>query len=237
MEKEVRILRHRQTDNFTTLPNALICDKKISWKGLGLLVYLLHLPPDWLLNLSHLSTRRGGHGSKFSATRAGISELQDAGYLRIERVREKGRFGGVVWLVSDTPEFGKKAEKPTTERDPPQVDFPLADFPAAENPQLIKNNFKKNFKTTQKREPPRSDPTTGVLIINKDDESLLARLKKIHGVGKVKAVADQIAQPWTSIVAKKIDLNKKIGDKLTQGKWGGFEGKNYREGTKPDGSF
>jgi len=30
---------------------------------------------------------------------------------------------------------------------------------------------------------------------------------------------------------------KAIGHKLTEGKWGGFEGKNYREGTNPDGSF
>ena len=31
--------------------------------------------------------------------------------------------------------------------------------------------------------------------------------------------------------------SRQIGDKLTQGKWGGFEEKNYREGTNPDGSF
>lgn len=34
-----------------------------------------------------------------------------------------------------------------------------------------------------------------------------------------------------------INQRRQIGDKLTKGKFGGFEEKDYREGTNPDGSF
>jgi hypothetical protein len=55
-----------------------------------------------------------------------------------------------------------------------------------------------------------------------------------------------IARFYTAWLAKKQDRagspsfgfgEKKIGDKLTKGKWGNFEEKNYREGVNSDGSF
>lgn len=62
---------------------------------------MLHLPPDWNLNLSHLSTVRPDGNT---STRAGLSELEKFGYLIIERQRDaRGRFVRVLWIVTDTP--------------------------------------------------------------------------------------------------------------------------------------
>lgn len=141
MSQEVTIRRRRRERDFTDLPNLLIRDERISWKALGLLVYLLHLPPDWKLRLSHLAKRKGMHGSKRDATRTAIGELEVAGYLQVVQLREGGKFKGVDWIVSDEPvETGSGSDIS------PRSDFPAPVFPYSENPTLIRtNNTKQNI--------------------------------------------------------------------------------------------
>lgn len=55
---DTAIIRSRVRSNFTTLNNELIRDRRISWKALGILVFVLSLPDNWQLRLSHLSKRR-----------------------------------------------------------------------------------------------------------------------------------------------------------------------------------
>lgn len=130
------IIRRRVRSNFTTLPNELIRDPRISWKALGILVFVLSLPDNFRLRLSHLSKQKT---SGRDATRTGIKELQVAGYLRIQRERgERGKFSHTTWLVSDRPDFSS-----------PRSDFPTAvnptsDKPYSENPTLISTKSKKN---------------------------------------------------------------------------------------------
>lgn len=135
------IIRRRVRSNFTTLPNELIRDPQISWKALGILVFVLSLPDNFRLRLSHLSKQKT---SGRDATRTGIKELQVAGYLCIQRERgERGKFSHTTWLVSDQPDFSY----PTS--DSPRSDFPTAvnptsDKPYSENPTLINTKSKKN---------------------------------------------------------------------------------------------
>lgn len=100
MSKTV-FVRRNVNRNYTVVANEILSDERLSWKAGGLIVYLLHLPPNWNLNLSHLSTVRPD-GS--ASTRAGLSELEKFGYLVIERERDaSGRFRRVVWTVTDLP--------------------------------------------------------------------------------------------------------------------------------------
>lgn len=135
------IIRRRVRSNFTTLPNELIRDPRISWKALGILVFVLSLPDNFRLRLSHLSKQKT---SGRDATRTGIKELQVAGYLRIYRERgERGKFSHTTWLVSDQPEFfsllagSPRSDFPTTVN-------PTSDKPYSENPTLISTKSKKN---------------------------------------------------------------------------------------------
>lgn len=100
MDEKAIILR-RVRSNFTTLPNEIIQDPKLSWKALGLLTYILSLPDNWKLRLSHLSQQKK---TGRDATRTGLRELEEAGYLYMEKVRgEHGQYQRTVWLVTDTP--------------------------------------------------------------------------------------------------------------------------------------
>lgn len=104
---EVRIVRSAAADNFTILRNDIARDARLSWKATGIITYLLGLPHDWRLRLSHLSQQKlDGRDS----TRAGLAELETTGYLRIEVVRdESGRFLETVWHVTDTPATSGRA--------------------------------------------------------------------------------------------------------------------------------
>lgn len=57
-----------------------------------------------------------------------ISKLKESGYIRIEKLREKGRFGHNVYILVNEP----SPEEPTEEE--PTAENPLMDEPTAEEP-------------------------------------------------------------------------------------------------------
>lgn len=135
------IIRRKVASNFTVLDNAIIRDMRLSWKALGLLVRLLSLPPNFKLRLVSLSRERP---SGRDATRSGLKELEQCGYLTIVREREaSGKFTTTTWIVNDRPEDTPKSEKPNV------VD-PEAANATSENPTLVSTDFKEELsvKTT-----------------------------------------------------------------------------------------
>ncbi len=90
----------KKTGNFTILDNTCLKDENLSWKGRGLLVYLLHLPDDWQIYLEDLKNR-GIDGR--DSTISGIKELMKNGYIRRTRKRDKGRFVGYEYEVYEIP--------------------------------------------------------------------------------------------------------------------------------------
>ena len=189
------IVKQHRKNNFTHLPNEVIRDERLTFKALGLLAYLLSLPPNWKLNLVHLSNLRPGN--KSSSVKSAVAELQMYGYMRIKRIRESGRFVGAEWLVTDSPDFMANRDAA------PQVDFPPVDIPQVEKPQVEKatlqrksNNktdYLKNIQQPQKSEGNCSVdlifPTLGVaevetlkhLINGLEEESAQEILDELEG--------------------------------------------------------
>lgn len=134
-EKTVRIVRHAAERDFTILRNEAIRDPMLSWKATGQLCYLLSLPSDWRLRLSHLAKqKKDGRDS----TRAGFKELEHAGYMRIETCRdERGKFVETVWHVSDMPVWrGREGGSEEANAENPCVENPNAGNPTSGNPTL-----------------------------------------------------------------------------------------------------
>lgn len=145
------IVRRRIHRNFTTLDNVLIRDVRLSWKALGLLVFLLSLPPNFKLHLVYLSKlRRSGR----DATRSGLKELEDVGYLLIERRHDAlGRFSATIWHVSDLPDgAGFSVPKPCAGN--PNAVSPDVDSPRAANPTLINTDNKQVLKAQRTTKTP-----------------------------------------------------------------------------------
>lgn len=204
-EKSVRIVRHGTERDFTILRNDAVRDGRLSWKATGLLVYVISLPDDWRLYLSDLAKRKkDGRDS----TRAGLAELELAGYLSIEQVRVGGRFVETVWHVSDVPAAAEK----------PYSGFPNTVNPNSENPTLQRTQPQKHIHeepTPKERESvgptaPRrrakgplsggggasrasytTDPQTKISLQvgNSADETALAEIRQHHPDAIAQAVA------------------------------------------------
>lgn len=126
------IIRRKVTSNFTVLDNTLITDKRLSWKALGLLTFLLSLPPDFKLRLNHLSKQRT---TGRDATRSGLKELEDAGYLQIAVERHPdGKFACTTWTVSDRPHSDIKGIPPQPGTENPKTASQHAGKPKAAKP-------------------------------------------------------------------------------------------------------
>lgn len=123
------IIRKAKKNNFSIISNSVMQDVKLSWKAKGLLCYLLHLPDDWRINTKHLEKQAtdGRHSLK-----VGLIELQKAGYLTHENLREKGKFIGHVWTVYEEPCL--KTDKDDKK---PQAENPPAENPHAEKQPLL----------------------------------------------------------------------------------------------------
>lgn len=134
------IVRRRVESNFTTLPNELIRDNRLTWKAMGLLVYLLSLPATFRLNLVYLAKQRP---SGRDATRSALRELEVAGYVSIERNHDsRGRFSTTTWMVSQTPDY--MGESPCSEN--PQTVKPKLGSPEAGKPTLTSTDTEQRIK-------------------------------------------------------------------------------------------
>jgi hypothetical protein len=88
---------------FTTVLNPVVEDARLTFKAMGVLVYLLSRPDHWRPNYRQLmKTHLDGEKS----VRAALRELEAAGYYSRKRVRhEDGSFGWET-TVSDQPCLG-----------------------------------------------------------------------------------------------------------------------------------
>lgn len=118
-----QIKKGKTSGNFTVIPNHIFSDKNIKLKALGLLCFLLKLPPDWVLNKSSLY-RQLNEGR--DAVSGAFTELEKAGYITKQLVREKGRFLGYNYTVHEVSQLGLSAT--VTIEDPVKI---------AENPQTL----------------------------------------------------------------------------------------------------
>lgn len=87
-------------DRYTIVGNDMLESTQLSWKAKGLLAYMLGRPDNWEFSEKALYTM---FPDGQTATRSGIKELEDAGYLYRERVRESGKVAGCVWHVFQNP--------------------------------------------------------------------------------------------------------------------------------------
>ena len=152
------ILRiHKKQNNFVVLDKTCLNDEKLSWGAKGLHAFLISMPDDWSVQVSHLQ-KRSTNGR--DAVRGFLSELQKVGYIKRSSKRDddNGRFGGLEYLVLEVPEPEFKEYSPETDnpssvkntQSSPETGNPATGNPAPENPALINNNKINNKKLNNK---------------------------------------------------------------------------------------
>lgn len=115
------IVRSPRPDRgFTILDNLTLRDPRLSWKARGLLAFLLSMPDNWRTNSDHLQ-HCGPDGR--DSVRAGLRELEAAGYLERRKVRsESGRWSSetVVYDRPRHPQAGERIHPSMTDNPAPE---------------------------------------------------------------------------------------------------------------------
>lgn len=95
------IRRGERADRYTVIPNVTLEDRTLSFKALGLLVYLLSKPDHWRVDREQLAVT---HADGVTSVRSALRELAAAGYLVTEPARDRqGRLAGKEAVVYDRP--------------------------------------------------------------------------------------------------------------------------------------
>lgn len=88
-DPDATIIREEVRDRYTVVRNETIEDETLSFRALGLLVYILSKPDNWKTHVSHLaSTRKGEKSEGREAVRAALTELEKEGYVTRTWVRD-----------------------------------------------------------------------------------------------------------------------------------------------------
>lgn len=84
----------------TIISRSLLQDSRLSFKARGILNYLLSLPPDWTVNLSHLA-ESSPQGIK--SIRSSFKELRNFGYAKLDWVKDENNKIRSQYFVSELP--------------------------------------------------------------------------------------------------------------------------------------
>src|SRR5215471_12048563 len=114
--------------------NAMIRDKRLSWKAKGILTYLLGRQEGWRVQVSDIM-ERATDGE--TAVRGGLQGLRTFGYAKLEEIRLKGRIVDRRFTISENGDLVDRVLA-SPHRDFPNVEKPHVEKPNGENHQLNK---------------------------------------------------------------------------------------------------
>ena len=146
------IVRVRKQENFVVMDKTGLEDERLSFKGKGLLSFLLSKPNNWTAKIYHLKkVSQDGRSSVMT----GLQELEDYGYLYRNQERdENGHFKEMECVIYENPklnphyndENSEPEQTPDNKGISPDTEKPNTDYPNTENPnsQLIKNELTTN---------------------------------------------------------------------------------------------
>ena len=155
------VFRIEKTRDYTVMANHHLRNTALSLKAKGLLSLMLSLPEDWDYTTKGLARICRDGVDSICAT---VRELEDAGYIIRERVRNaNGRLGSIEYTILEQPRPPEpKPGKPERENPvqvKPVLDSPVLGKPEQENPaQLNKDKSNTDLSITEQSNPIRSNP-------------------------------------------------------------------------------
>jgi hypothetical protein len=173
------IINHSHSKNFTIIPNEILQATDIPFFTKGVLCYLLSLPSNWKVSVSHLASHFGE--SEYKMTRA-LKDLISLGYCqRIDAHGEHGRFNGQIYKITDIRWDFSEPTVLKSDGVAPATEYPKSADPVifadtvestdtAKNEGSIKNKEDINNKNIYKNK--QEEKKRGVNALNPHDEPL-----------------------------------------------------------------
>ena len=138
MENDMAVIKVVKDKNFTVMSNYHLRDRRLSFKAMGLMSFMLSVSDDWEYSVNGLAQCAK---DKKDSVLSALKELKEYGYLKIENKRnEKGVFQGSVYTIYEKPPY---TENPS----------PHSEKPHSENPLQRNTNLKKvlNERSTNRK--------------------------------------------------------------------------------------
>ena len=124
------VFRIEKTRDYTVMANHHLRNTALSLKAKGLLSLMLSLPEDWDYTTKGLARICRDGVDSICAT---VQELEDAGYIIRERVRNaNGRLGSIEYTILEQP---RPPEREKPERENPVQVNPILDSPVLGKPE------------------------------------------------------------------------------------------------------
>ena len=134
-------------NNFTTIPNHIINDKRLSFKSKGLFLYLISKPDGWSFSSDRI-VNDCNDGLK--SVKSGLIELETLGLLTRHKVRIGGVFKGYDYVLSF--DFSPSTQNGTTVS--PLIPFASTEKPLADNGSSYKDSLSKKDKAIEEEREP-----------------------------------------------------------------------------------
>jgi len=197
MTGEIKLKKRRA---FSSVPDDILIDMKLSDRAARILGWLVGRPPDWIFFVKNIRLTFRLSEEQWKKVRR---ELEAAGYFTQERIRNEAT-GKIEWenTVSDEA----KPQKPSPSK--PSPGRPLDGQPedgkqggiAAKKPKgFFKQQSKENHTAAARKR-------YGVLIENEEDSKRLDALLNKHGVKVVEQAAETTTaegnRPYVSNISK-----------------------------------
>lgn len=147
-------------DNFVIIDSKLVRDDRLSWKARGIFGYLWSMSDEWEFYEKEVM-KHSADG--LASLQSGLKELEKYGYLKRVKVRDKGKFKGYEWLLTDDPKTIENEENGDKSTFQPKSDFPFSEKPFSEKPfsenQVLSNINNKNYQKQEisTKEKPMSE--------------------------------------------------------------------------------
>ena len=143
------VFRIEKTRDYTVMANHHLRNTALSLKAKGLLSLMLSLPEDWDYTTKGLARICRDGVDSICAT---VRELEDAGYIIRERVRNaNGRLGSIEYTILEQPRPPEpKPGKPERENPvqvKPVLDSPVLGKPEQENPAQLNIDISSNYES------------------------------------------------------------------------------------------
>ncbi|WP_181181034.1 helix-turn-helix domain-containing protein [Mesorhizobium sp. B1-1-2] len=161
MSEEATIRRGVRNARYTTVPNHVFEDVRLSMEARWLLGYLLSKPDNWTVILGDIA-KRGGCGR--DKARRIVNELVQHGYADKEQEREDGRFGKLSLVIFDEPREQRDSIIGEGVASLPQTENPSTVNPSTVKPTLVNTDGlvtpESSFEREREREREDESPKT-----------------------------------------------------------------------------
>lgn len=142
MSGEATIRRGVRNARYSTIPNHVLEDTRLSMDARWLLCYLLSKPDNWTVVVGDI-IKRGGCGR--DKARKMIAELVETGYMERDQPRDEGRFSASSFAVFDEPRASDERVADESVAFLPQTEMPSPVKPSPVLPSPVKSAHSNNL--------------------------------------------------------------------------------------------